>query len=57
MGAYLAYPNKKTSPQRMSRKRLRNDVFMKNRKATKRAKAARLELRLQREVEVSLRDE
>lgn len=46
MGLYLPYGNKKTSPQRMSRKRLRSEVFIKNRKATKRARAARLELRL-----------
>jgi len=39
-----AYPNRKTSPQRMSRKRARRDVFEANRTATKKArKAARLE--------------
>ncbi len=37
------YPTKKTMPQRMSRKRLRRDVFVANKKATKlRRKAARL---------------
>lgn len=38
-----AYGNKKTVPSRMARKRLRQDVFMKNKKATK------LRKKLQRE--------
>jgi hypothetical protein len=39
-----AYPNKITMPQRMSRKRMRRDVFVANNKATHaRKKTARLE--------------
>lgn len=41
---FKSYPNKKTAPQRMTRKRMRRDVFVANKKAAKLArKAARLE--------------
>lgn len=56
MSQMIPYANKKSSPQRMTRKRARNDVFMKNKKATKRAKAVRLELRLEREAASASRD-
>lgn len=40
---YKSYPNKKTTPQRMARKRSRQDVFQFNRKAAKaRRKAAKI---------------
>lgn len=46
----LPYHNKKTAPSRMARKRSRQDVFIKNKKATRlRRKAARL-LRKQQDV-------
>jgi hypothetical protein len=57
MAYMLPIPNKKTAPQRMSRKRLRNEVFIKNRKAAKKARAARLELRVQREALIASGDE
>jgi len=41
---FKSYATKKTTPQRMTRKRMRRDVFMNNKKLTKVArKAARLE--------------
>jgi len=49
MSHYLNYPDKKIAPSRMTRKRARRDVFMKNKKSTKLAREARLELRLLRE--------
>jgi len=52
---YKSYPTKKSAPQRMTRKRMRRDVFVSNKKAAKAArKAARLErksLALQEQVE------
>ena len=39
-----SYPNSKTMPQRMARKRMRRDVFIANKKASKlRRKSERLE--------------
>lgn len=41
---YKSYATKKVTPQRMSRKRMRRDVFMANKKMTKvRRKVARAE--------------
>jgi len=48
---YQPYPTKKSTPNRMSRKRARGITFIKNKKASKLAREARLELRRQREVE------
>ena len=48
MNVYKAYPNSSTTPQRMSRKRLRRDVFLANKKASHaRRKAKRLERKSQ----------
>ena len=47
---FKSYPNKTSMPQRMARKRMRRDVFVVNKKATKlRQKAARL---LRKELEI-----
>jgi hypothetical protein len=38
---YKAYPNKKSTPSRMTRKRLRRDVFLSNKRLAKAARKAR----------------
>lgn len=38
----IQYPNKKSTPSRMSRKRARRDVFIKNKKTTKLRRKAQL---------------
>ena len=38
---YKSYPTKKTTPQRMSRKRLRRDIFVANKKMAASARKAK----------------
>jgi len=38
---FKAYPTKKTMPQRMTRKRMRRDIFIFNKKAAKLARKVR----------------
>jgi hypothetical protein len=47
MSVYKAYPKENATPQRMARKRMRRDVFLFNKKASKlRRKTIRLERKL-----------
>lgn len=53
--SFKAYGKKVSSPSRMTRKRMRRDVFLANKKAAKIArKARRLERRLSEQSEESL---
>jgi hypothetical protein len=40
--AYEAYPNKKTTPSRLSRKQQRRSTFLKNKEAARKLRKARI---------------